>query len=154
MIDAESELDQFSLSGVRLEYLDAFVEKYGGRAKLTGLTTTDVCEQYVKPKHTKSICEHLLDEDSPMVGTAACFISHAWSYAFLDTVDAIKHHFEALKQTDVIIWFDLFSNSQHDTSTKPFAWWSGTFRNAIAKLGSMVMILTPWDKPITLTRAW
>ncbi|KAI8801409.1 hypothetical protein BJ742DRAFT_744541 [Cladochytrium replicatum] len=31
---------------------------------------------------------------------------------------------------DIVIWFDLLTNSQWDTSSKPFAWWSTTFMDA------------------------
>ncbi|KAJ3280143.1 Kinesin light chain 3 [Borealophlyctis nickersoniae] len=147
-------LDAFSLLGVRLSYFDTFIDEWcGGREKLVGWTTTDVCEKVVKPRTKKSVCDHLLEEDSSAVGRATWFISHAWKYEFLDVVDAVKDHFID-STADVIVWFDLFSNSQHDTAAKPFTWWTGTFTNAISELGSVLMILHPWNNPITLGRAW
>ncbi|KAJ3044938.1 Kinesin light chain 3 [Rhizophlyctis rosea] len=33
-------------------------------------------------------------------------------------------------------------------------WLQNTFMHIISNVGSVLMILTPWDQPITLTRAW
>ncbi|KAJ3295359.1 Kinesin light chain 3 [Borealophlyctis nickersoniae] len=152
---ASDHLDGFSLLGVRLSYFDSFIDEWcGGREKLAGWTTTDVCEKVVKPRTKKSVCDHLLEKDSSAVGRATWFISHAWQYEFLDVVDALKHHFHESSTPDVIVWFDLFSNSQHDIGAKPFTWWTGIFTNAISELGSVLMILHPWNNPVTLGRAW
>ncbi|KAJ3278973.1 Kinesin light chain 3, partial [Borealophlyctis nickersoniae] len=148
-------LDAFSLLGVRLSYFDTFIDEWcGGRGGLDGWKTEDVCEKVVKPRTKKSVCNHLVEEGSSAVGRATWFISHAWKYEFLDVVDAVKHHFHESSTPDVIVWFDLFSNSQHDIANKPFTWWTGTFTNAISELGSVLMILHPWNNPITLGRAW
>ncbi|KAJ3045207.1 Kinesin light chain 3 [Rhizophlyctis rosea] len=154
-VPAPEGLPPFSLLGVRLSFLDTFMNEWcGGKDNLTELSTTAVCEKYVIPRTTKSLCEHLLEDHPEAVGTATCFISHAWAYNFLDTIHAVQHHFMNKSEPDVFIWFDLFSNSQHDTSIRPFEWWSGTFVNAISKIGSVLMVLHPWNDPITLTRAW
>jgi tetratricopeptide (TPR) repeat protein len=36
----------------------------------------------------------------------------------------------------------------------PFEWWRDTFKSAIQMIGKTVMIMTPWDQPIPITRAW
>jgi hypothetical protein len=58
------------------------------------------------------------------------------------------------ERDDVVIWFDLFSNSQHSTQNRPFEWWEGTFKSAVQKLGNVMMVLHPWDNPVALTRSW
>ncbi|KAJ3296302.1 Kinesin light chain 3 [Borealophlyctis nickersoniae] len=147
-------LDAFSLLGVHLSFFDTFIDDWcGGRDKIDGCKTEDVCEKVVKPRTSKSVCDHLVEKNSSEVGRATWFISHAWKYEFLDVVDAVKHHFES-STPDVIVWFDLFSNSQHDSAEKPFTWYTGTFTNAISELGSVLMILHPWNNPETLGRAW
>ncbi|KAJ3287183.1 Kinesin light chain 3 [Borealophlyctis nickersoniae] len=151
---SSDQLDGFSLLGVRLSFFDTFIDEWcGGREKIDGWKTEDVCEKVVKQRTDKSVCDHLVEEDSSEVGRATWFISHAWKYEFLDVVDAVKHHFES-STPDVIVWFDLFSNSQHDIATKPFTWYTGTITNAISELGSVLMILHPWNNPETLKRAW
>jgi hypothetical protein len=71
----------------------------------------------------------------------------------LDLVKALEAFF-ADKGGVVVIWLDLFSTSQHSTFSKPPEWWQQTFISAIGRMGQMVMVMTPWDSPVCLTRAW
>ncbi|KAJ3051892.1 Kinesin light chain 3, partial [Rhizoclosmatium hyalinum] len=61
---------------------------------------------------------------------------------------------ESLDPTEMIIWFDMFSNSQHDTADKPFEWWETVFMNAVKSIGNVVMVMSPWHDPIPLKRVW
>ena len=99
----------FPKDGVKLGGFDEFIKRAGGEAKLRDKTTTYVCNKFLKPLTSKSkgsYCDVLRQENSPDVGVAHLFISHAWKYKFLDVVNAIKHHLKDDK--DAIIWFDLF----------------------------------------------
>ncbi|KAJ3281905.1 Kinesin light chain 3 [Borealophlyctis nickersoniae] len=137
---SDHQVDGFSLLGVRLSYFDTFIDEWcGGREKIDGWKTEDVCAEVVKPRTTKSVCDHLVEENSSAVGRATWFISHAWQYNFLDVVDAVKYH---------------FTTRMSSSAAKPFTFWTGTFTNAISNLGSVLMILYPWNNPITLERAW
>ena len=149
--------------GLPLWFLLRFIEEHGGRSAFEGKTTTQVNELIVQPETAgikASYVELLWRSDrADATGIATWFMSHAWKYSFLDVCDAARAFFvrecgseEAADK--VVIWFDLFSNSQHDTSAKAFEWWTGTFMNAIQTMGNVLMIMTPWDNPITLTRAW
>jgi hypothetical protein len=71
---------------------------------------------------------------------------------FLEVIDALRSHF--IKEPSIIIWFDMFSNNQHEAPSLNFEWWSTTFKSAICSFGRTVMVLKPWDRPITLSRAW
>jgi hypothetical protein len=92
-------------------------------------------------------------EGDARIQPATWFVSHAWRYKFLDLVKALEAFF-ADKGGGVVIWLDLFSTSQHSTFSKPPEWWQQTFVTAIGQMGQMVMVMTPWDNPICLTRAW
>ena len=156
---AVSQLPPFSLLGVHVSFFPSFIASCGGESALASLTTTDVCELFVKPMTLQrrcSMCDLMQDSRSGHVGTAKCFISHAWKYRFLDVVDSIMDYFSGGHNAscDSFVWFDLFSNCQHDTCAKPFEWWVGTFSNAIKTMGSVLMILSPWNNPVPLTRAW
>ena len=73
-------------------------------------------------------------------------------YCIIQVIDALEVQ---LNDTpNKIIWFDLFSNSQHDTAAKSFEWWSLTFKSAIQQFGHVIMVLAPWHDPIPLQRAW
>ena len=50
--------------------------------------------------------------------------------------------------------FDVCSVNEHTSQQLPQEWWSTTFREAICEMGHTGMVLSPWDKPVPLTRAW
>ena len=43
---------------------------------------------------------------------------------------------------------------QCSASVRPHAWWCTTFADLVRSLGKTVMVLSPWDDPVALTRAW
>ncbi len=166
----------FPTLGVKLRALQDFVESNGSEdafvkvTKVTErkkafnntvyneqpMTTADVCDRFLKPltiATQSSYCEYLQSNGSELVGKANVFISHAWKYYFLDVVRSLEHHFKD-EAENVFIWFDLFSNNQHKAPNLPFEWWQGTFMNAIRNFGRVVMVLSPWNNPITFTRVW
>jgi hypothetical protein len=158
----------FPKLGIRIAFLEEFITSAGGEDCLKGLTTTQVCEQIIKPRTQalqSSYCEYLQADSttSSVVNIAQVFISHAWKYEFLDVVKAIQNYFTrpssggsplAIHDTNVIIWFDLFSNNQHKAIDLDFHWWSHTFKSAIQQFGFTLMIFSPWNDPIPLTRGW
>ena len=81
------------------------------------------------------------------------FVSHAWKYAFYDVVVAAMEQY-ASKDSDAYFWFDLFTNDQNKVAEKDFNWFSDTFRNSIKNIGKVLLILSPWDDPMPIKRAW
>ncbi|KAJ3037415.1 Kinesin light chain 3 [Rhizophlyctis rosea] len=59
-----------------------------------------------------------------------------------------------MQPAEIIIWFDLFSLPQHGRSKIASDWLQTTFISTISSIHNVLMILTPWNNPITLTRAW
>ena len=51
-------------------------------------------------------------------------------------------------------WVDVLTVDQHSAQILPQEWWGTTFRDAICRMSHTVMVLSPWDKPKPLTRAW
>jgi hypothetical protein len=153
----------FSLLGVKLAFFEEFISSNGGRDSFLGKTTTDVNTTFLVPATSASklsMCDLLVSQGrSDVVGKATWFISHAWKFLFLDVYESLVAYFcpndgDDVKCCDEIVWFDMFSNSQHDTASKPFEWWTGTFTNAIRDLKNVLMIMIPWDAPVPLTRTW
>ena len=149
--------------GVSWQVFDEFIDSCGGSTVLSKLTTTEVCENFLKPRTADmkcSYCQLLLDQSasggpSHSVGSATVFISHAWKYVFLDVVDCVRNHLRGHtsgRESAEYIWFDLFSNNQHDTSSVPFEWWCTTFQKAISSIGRTLLVLSPWQDPVVLTR--
>lgn len=170
--------EDFPKKGVKISVFQSFVNDYRGKSfacfvnqfdnkegtikkRFEEMTTTDVCNHVMKPLLAElkcSYCEYLEKSQrcnllgGNLVGTGSVFISHAWKYKFLDVVDAIEQHFYG--QQDVFIWFDLFSNNQIVAPKLDFTWWSNTFKTAIQSFGHLVVVISPWQSPIPLTRAW
>lgn len=65
---------------------------------------------------------------------------------------AITDFFE--NDPNVVVWFDIFSNNQHIAPKFDCNWWSTTFQAAIQQFGHTVVVFSPWDSPIPLSRAW
>ncbi|KAJ3241343.1 Kinesin light chain 3 [Chytriomyces hyalinus] len=159
---AETPYDPLAMTtlGLPLSFVKDFIKRSGGSDAFKNLTTTDVCQKIVQPltAHTRrSVVDTLIIEGrSDVVSEAKWFVSHAWKYQFLDVIDALTDFAakKAIPSNEFIIWFDLFSNSQHETANKPFEWWENTFMSAIKKMGQVVMVLIPWSDPVPLTRAW
>jgi hypothetical protein len=150
----------FSMLGIKLSYFKSFIEGHGGRGAFEKLTTLDVMEKFIKP-FTKdsglSFCEHLASQaSSNCVGKAEWFYSHAWKYLFLDAIDAVLLYFENEIQEgkDPIIWFDVFSVSQHKAEIRPFEWWNSAFLNAVGSIGKVLMLMQPFEDEETHTCAW
>jgi tetratricopeptide (TPR) repeat protein len=61
---------------------------------------------------------------------------------------------ESSRDTDVIIWFDIFSINQHIPTQWTFDWLSTAFMSAIESFGRTVVVLSPWYAPIPFTRLW
>ncbi len=148
----------FNFHGVRLSFLQEFIEECGGKEKISHLTTNDICREIVIPATIDmqwSYCDWLQSMYHPGFGERAdVFISHAWQYKFIDVIDALFEHFPLQERDSMVVWFDVFCVNQHDLSSKEFDWWNDTFQAAIGQIGYTVMVLAPWDDPLPLTRAW
>ena len=145
----------FPKEGIKLSSLELFINECGGRSVLEGLSTTDVNEKHqmrLTSDMKSSYCDYLKTRDSSRVGEATMFICLAWKSKFLDVVDTLQYHFR--DSPDVIMWFDLFSKNQHTPPNLDFHWWNTTYKSAIKHFNRTVIIWSPWNDPIPLTRAW
>lgn len=142
-----------------LSAISKFIEDYP-KVKSESLTTTQIKDMYIRGQCRKSgtpyINRYYGREDpsgEPYVGRATIFVSHAWQYSFYDVVfDVMQQHAE--KNPDAYFWFDLFTNNQDNLEEKSFDWFSSTFQSKIRDIGQVLLILSPWNDPVPLTRAW
>jgi len=143
-------MDAFSLIGVKMEVMEEFAKELG-----RGPTTADMCV-VMKEKcadHQASYVDYLKATDhEDQVSTATHFISHAWSYDFATVVDALKACPLITEQS--YIWFDTIRVNQHKAPVYNSDFYSRTFVNAIKTIGTVVLILMPWDDPRPIQRAW
>ncbi|KAF0699702.1 Aste57867_9751 [Aphanomyces stellatus] len=150
--------------GLTLGFFKHLITLHGGRDAFAGLSTAAVCEQFVKSYTAAtrlSLVEHV-HRNHPRgreyAKPATWFVSHAWSYLYLDVVDALSDFMDeqGLDTDGVAVWFCMFNNNQHDVLNKvvPFEFWVDSFETALQAIGNVVMVLSPWNNPTTLTRTW
>ena len=146
--------------GVSLTAISDFVESCGGVKKLKGLTTLEVCEKYMKPKtlNRRVAYTTYIKENKPKMNLqpANVYVCHTWSYQFIDVCDALVNTYND-EGDGISFWFDIFCYNQHfDTNSINITpqWLIGDLKPLISKIGRTVVILTPWNDPIPLKRAW
>ena len=152
---AEDASDDLHMDGLPCSFFREFIDANGGDSAFEGLTTSDFKRNFIvtKTQSTKlSLCAQMRQGGDARVQPASWFVSHAWKYKFLDVVGALEAFFA--DKPGAVLWMDLISTSQHSTFERPPQWWQQTFVAAIGQMGQMVMVMTPWDNPICLTRAW
>ena len=117
------------------------------------------------PKGTHSMCKRFLSDPTTahFIGRPTHFFSHAWLQLFLGNVSALQTFVQSrpLGEPEAFFWYDCFAIDQHecqypdpDKPKKSSEWWADTFLKAIGQIGHTVMMLSPWDNPVPLTRAW
>ncbi|OQR85254.1 hypothetical protein ACHHYP_12041 [Achlya hypogyna] len=146
--------------GVTLAFFRHLIDLCGGRTKLQGHTTAQVCFDYIVPLTAStqlSLVEHIAADAATahFVRPANWYISHAWSYLFLETVDSLEVFFAQQQLTDeAVVWFCVFNNNQHRAAGFPFEYWSSTFKSQLSAIGNVVMVMHPWNDPVVLRRSW
>ncbi|EGD77180.1 hypothetical protein PTSG_08273 [Salpingoeca rosetta] len=141
------------LGDLKREFPDTYAE----------MTTEDACKQLVVPRTRQDNCayvEQLRKQSPEHVNKATVFVSHAWRYKVADVLNVLLEFAEEQARKDdgqpVFFWFDLFMNNQNAnvTANLPQEWWSTTFKQSIANIGHVLLVLMPWRDPVPLTRAW
>ncbi|EGD78776.1 TPR repeat containing protein [Salpingoeca rosetta] len=152
--------------GVSVEAIKAFLADLKSEFPdtYTEMTTEDACKQLVVPRTQQDNCAYvdLLRKQSSHehVGKATVFVSHAWRYKIADVLNVLLEFAEEQARKEdsqpVFFWFDLFMNNQNAnvTANLPQEWWSTTFKESIANIGRVLLVLMPWRDPVPLTRAW
>ncbi|EGD76734.1 hypothetical protein PTSG_08085 [Salpingoeca rosetta] len=156
----QEELPGIDSRGVSAAFLKRFLnglKAQQGASKFAELTTRDARDLVVLPRTKARQCayvELVADESPSDVGPANIFVSHAWRYKIADVLGALIQYAEDRPDEQFFFWFDLFFNNQNILANLPQEWWSTTFKDSIAAIGHVVLVLTPWSDPIPLTRAW
>jgi hypothetical protein len=148
------------MQGVGLPYLSWLRSTLG--SSLGRMTTSQFCQMYVRPftwRSRGSVTERLMArvDTAQHVGDATWFISHTWSNAFADTLDAVLLFFEGREDAgSARLWFDVMVTSQHVSTgpSKPPSFWMSTFKDSIARIGGLLLVVDVWDNPTALQRAW
>eukprot|EP00730_Choanoeca_flexa_P015083 TRINITY_DN6836_c0_g1_i1.p1 TRINITY_DN6836_c0_g1~~TRINITY_DN6836_c0_g1_i1.p1 ORF type:complete len:697 (+),score=173.46 TRINITY_DN6836_c0_g1_i1:115-2205(+) len=158
-------------SGLHVSFFHYFLEHICPDADVTAdATTKDVCNQVILPMtqgkkcafidlmsdlRTKAEADGHVEPSSPhWVAPATVFISHAWKYKYSAPLQVAIDYADA-EDANAYFWFDLFINNQNGFEvTHSFEWLCGRFKDSIRAIGTVVLVLSPWNDPIPLTRSW
>ena len=112
-------------------------------------------DQKHPPPGTRSMCVQLASESetSHFVGRPTHFLSQAWQYKFLNLVEALRCFVESQPEGSqpVFFWFCCFATDEHAPHTVPLR---TVFQDSIRRIGHTVMVISPWNDPVVLKRAW
>ena len=145
--------------GVSFAFIQQFLEDhqhiYGFEY---ALTTAEVVDKIIKPETSHHTCAYVdlyskrRDRSGqPFVGAATIFLSHTWLYKFNEAVDVMEQCNS--EQPGCYFWFDVFVLSQH-TSLVSQSFVNSTVRDTIKQIGQVVVVMSPWQAPVPITRAW
>lgn len=149
--------DAGPLRGLTLCAMRAFIFQHGGPSAFGGLSTGDVKSKFLLPCTSRMRCSYaalLSMQESPEVGRANAFISHAYFYEFLDVLEAVEvwesrqggggRHF---------YYFDLFVVNQHGQGSKvPFQVLRNEFGQGVVGAGRTLLVLD--DSASAMRRLW
>lgn len=148
------------IQGVGISYLGWFRSILG--PLLGRLSCSQFCQMFIRPRTSRSggsVTDELLQQEDTRhhVGEATWFISHTFSNAFLDTLDSVLLFFSGRDDAATAkVWLDVFVMPQIQSSgqSKPSSFWMTTFKNSIARMGRLLLVVDVWNNPTALRRAW
>jgi hypothetical protein len=123
------------------------------------LTCSQFCQMFVRPRTSRnrgSVTGELAAQSGlkDCAGEANWFISHTWSNAFADTLDAVLLFFQGREDAgSARLWIDVLVTPQFGSS-QPSSFWIDTFKQSIARMGRLLLVVDAWNNPTALRRAW
>lgn len=152
-------------AGVTVAYLSQFVTEHGDR--LREMSIANVQEMIVQPlleEHHKSTwCEVLQENPSSAVSSmvqpeSTWFVCCSSDYLFLDLVDALLHSASKPEYSgsgeDIVLWLSIFSSPLSGAGeARDATWWASVYGNTIASVPTLMLVMQPWDAPLSLHSA-
>lgn len=120
-------------------------------------TTGDFCHKQVLPLTGLYKCsfvrlaETLQLDGEPTTGTPTRFLSHTWGYPIRRTIRAALE--SEAGGPDVFYWFDIFCLNQHSNEIG-HPEFNSFLRNAMVQTAHTLFVCSPWNRPVSITRAW
>ena len=146
-------------SGVSLEFIRKFVADHAYFDGFQAFTTHDVSRNIVQVEAApgqayKDLSRGQCDEDGvPLVADATVYVSHAWQGTFREVLEVLEA-FNA-EHPDSYFWLDVFVVNQHvGFVERPPSFWDTEIKDLIQTIGTVVVVMAPYERPLPLTRAW
>jgi hypothetical protein len=133
--------------------------RHAHAAALPRITTSQFCQMYIRPFTSNTLTSFVnVLRSEGLAGESSWFISHTWSNPIADTLEAICSLPLSVPKDSVFVWFDVMAVSQHELAVpskpKPPSWWMNTFKESIARIGGLVLVVDVWNRPAALMRSW
>jgi hypothetical protein len=104
-------------------------------------------------------------EGDDNVGPSNIMLSYGWRYTIGDVIDTLVDYCKSIDQDtkDTYVWICCLCNNQHrvveakndDTKSEDtFEEFQRIFHDRVVDIGHMVALMSPWDKPGSLSRIW
>lgn len=145
------------LLGVSAAFIRDFISKHG--ESMQSMTTAEVCASIIVPDTAasqKALIEAYTnqndDQGKPFVSQATVYVSHAWQYSLTETLCAMLD-FEN-DHPGSYYWFDLFVVNQQREASYDQEWFEGALKASIRAIKCVLLVMSPWNDPVPLTRAW
>lgn len=145
---------QHLLLGISLDMLRKFARDHSIGPDMPTREVLHLIEEYTGPEDVslaEVYSEEKMDSGAPAVGPASIFVSHAQSCRFLKLLEALEHYVQlnGLSAARTYFWIDIFSVRQASLDQDLY-----TVRNVQLRVGTVLLVLDPWDAPVCLTRCW
>ena len=129
-----------SSHGVTLRFFRQFVAQHQIAADRKTEELLDIVKSETADTKT-SLVEKLLR--GAEVGDASWFISHAWKYSFVETLEMMERFFRkevGEEWENTVVWFDLFCGSQHAEGQQAFGTLADIFEGNLNKIGRILIV--------------
>lgn len=162
---------QSKRDGVKLAYVQRFIDECGGMHAIVGKTVEEVTKTFILPRTrclSNSLCGQLgFEGQKKFIGRANWFVCMSHESDFSEVVESITQFFEKLchdnreiDKDDIILWIDCFSTSMHlrpsDNDANSLSISEGHLRTTvdiIRETKNVLMILTsPWERALPCMR--
>jgi tetratricopeptide (TPR) repeat protein len=123
-------------------------------------TTRDACADVVLPHTDAQACSYAAQhahkagaDGRPLVGAATVYVSHVWDRPLGEAIEVMLQH--AHFDPTAYFYFDLLSENHHihHIHTDPAAR-ASEILDIIRQAGTLILVLSAWQRPAPLARAW
>ena len=140
-----------------MRQLRNFVIEYGDQ--LQGKTTrsaVDIIKEKTMHCHSNYLEWLAQNGRGGDITEPTVFVSHAWDALFLDFVAALESSYAS--ETFQRLWIDIFAVPQNEQDRPwddddPDAFYD-VVDNILLSIGTVAVVLAPFDQPVRITRAW
>jgi len=163
--------------GIRIEYLDEFIESLGGNERFLGMSVLEVDKEILAPlrlQHESSLCSLLLHQNQRAVGIAGVYVTCSCKTTitsvfqmtkqynelfktgkclFLELVEALKHKFQHIAgDIGIFVWLECFVGFQQSEMT--IRGCGIIFAESLKFFDKLTLLRIPYNPYSHITKDW